>query len=68
MKSTKKWTKKKVEEYVEQNGGETYGLLDVFPFTNENQERIQNAYNDEENYTDSDVCDLIMELALKQVA
>lgn len=61
------WTKKRIDRYVEDNGGETFGLLDCFPFSKGARKCIEDAYEDEDNFTDSDLCDFILELAYKEV-
>lgn len=61
------WTRESLDKYVEDNGGETFGLLDCFPFSEDARKRIADAYEDEDNFTDSDICDLILELAYKEV-
>lgn len=66
--ANKTWTKEKIDKFVEKNGGETLGLLSCFTFSENSLKRINEAYEDEENYTDSDVCDLILELAYEDVS
>lgn len=64
----KNWTKQRIDEYVENEyGGFALPLVEEFPFSEESLIRINNAYMDEENYTDSDICNLILELAYKEV-
>lgn len=64
----KDWTKQRIDEYVvNECGGFALPLVEEFPFSEESLIRINNAYMDEENYTDSDVCDLVLELAYKEV-
>ena len=64
-----KWTKERIDDYVENEcGGCAVGLVEVFPFSKTAKERIKRAFADEENYTDSDYADLILELAYEAVA
>ena len=59
----KHYSKEMIDAFLESHGGDAVGLLEVFPFSKESRKRIDEAYEDEDNYTDSDVCDLILELA-----
>lgn len=57
------WTKKDVEAFVEANGGEAFNLLTYFPFSDNALREIEFADADVDNVTDSELCDLIYNLA-----
>lgn len=65
---TKEWTKEEVEYFVEECGGDTFALLGEFPFSNKAMKEIQEAYKDDDNVTDSELADLIFDLALHEAA
>lgn len=57
------WTKKKIDKFLKDNKGNAIKLFSKFPFSDEARERIVDAWA---NF-DENVCELILELAYKEV-
>lgn len=63
----KHWTPETIRQFVEDNDGDALNLLYDFPYSPINKQKIDAAYRDEDNFTDSDFCDYLIDLAIEQV-
>lgn len=62
----KNWTKEKLDAFFEDGNMAIELVEEGFPFTKEETERINKELNDEEEeMSDSDLCDMIEEIAYK---
>ena len=59
----KKWTTADVENFMEEHGGNSLELIDVFPFTDE-EHKVINEWIKNEHISDSEIADRIYTLAL----